>query len=137
MSKMETDHSQHRDMGPKSSKPTTPQLKVSPGKPSKSRNIPMRMGAARVWNKVRPKKGVQGAGISKISKIKNFNKATAVKQPDYSGKTAHLAPKVPNNFATQNGYLPVGKRPKIVRGGSTDIGSGGGAYPAEAHTTYD
>lgn len=134
---MEKDHSQHADMGPKVSKPTTPPIKVSPGKPSKSRNIPTRMGAARVWNRVRPKKGVQGAGIKRESKIKNFAKLTAVKQPDYSGKKAHLAPGVPNDFACNNGYLPAGKKPKITRGGSVDIGSGGGAYPAEAHTSYD
>jgi hypothetical protein len=133
---MEKNHSQHADMGPKTSKPTTPAIKKSPGMPTKSRDVPMRTGAARVWNQVRPKKGAGGAGISKESKIKNFAKLTAVPEIDYSGKTAHLAPGVPDNSATQKGYLPADAKPKIIRGGSTDIGTEG-AYPAEAHTSYD
>ncbi|NVM23084.1 MAG: hypothetical protein HWN68_15035 [Desulfobacterales bacterium] len=132
---MEAEHSQHVDR-PKQTKPTTPAIKKSPGKPSQSRNIPIRMGANRVWNKVRPKKGVAGAGISKQSKIENFAKLTAVPDINYDNKTAHLAPGVPNNSATQKGYLPADAKPKITRGGSTDIGTAN-AYPAEAHTTYD
>lgn len=141
---MEADHSQHTD-SPQKPKPTTPAVKTSAvktsaGKPTQSRTVPIRMGAKRVWNKVRPKEGRAGRGVAKISKLKNFvnDPATTVKQPDYSGKTAHFAPGVPNTAEIRNGYLAPGAKPKKIRGGSTDIGTEG-SYDgaAEAQTAYD
>lgn len=132
---METNHSQHMDMGPKTSKPTTPSVKSSPGKPTQSRNTPMPLGTGKIWNKTRPKKGVQGAGIKAESKIKNFAKLTAVKQPDYSGLKEHFAEGVPNTAEIRNGYTAPRKGSGKIRGGSTDTGSAG-ATPAAAHISY-
>lgn len=101
--------------------PTTPKVKITKTTPTSNDPQPAtRMGATRVWNKVRPKKGVQGAGVKSISKIKNFEKLTKVPDIDYSDKTAHFAPKVPNTAAVRNGYTPPGKGTKHIRGGGTD-----------------
>lgn len=110
---------------------TTAKVKKIAGKPTVSPSPPERKHAERVWNQNRPKKGVAGPGIKSISKIKNFAKLTAVPQPDYSGKSAHLAPGVPNTAAIRKGYTPPGTSSKKIRGGGTDTE---GDTPAQ--TTY-
>jgi len=102
---------------------STVKVKKTAGKPTVKTSdnaMPERKHAERPWNQNRPKKGVAGTGIKSISKIKNFAKLTAAPNPDYSGKTAHLAPGVPNTSAIKKGYTAPGVSSKKIRGGSTD-----------------
>jgi len=107
-------------------------IKKKAGRPTVSPSPPERKHAEKPWNQNRPKKGVQGPGVKSISKIKNFAKLTAAPNPDYSGKTAHFAPGVPNTAAIRKGYTPPGVSSKKIRGGVTDTEG-----DAPAHTTYD
>jgi len=86
---------------------------------------PEPMHARRVWNKVRPHKGV----TSKISKFSDGGEKKYPTKP-------HLAPGVPKNEMTTKGYTSPDAKIGITRGGSGDVGVAG-AYPAEAHTSYD
>jgi hypothetical protein len=88
---------------------------------------PCPLGASRVWNKVRPKEGLDAK-----SRISNFNDGGEKK---YTQKPK-FAPKVPDVPLTRKGYCGPNEKPTIKRGGSGDVGTAD-AYPAEAHTSYD
>ena len=115
-------------------KATSPQVKKTKAKnyvKTSDTTAGERNHAPRVWNKVRPKKGVAGAGIKAVSKIKNFAKLTAAPPINYAPESAHFAPGVPNTAAIRKGYTPPGTTSKKIRGGATDTEG-----DAPAHTTY-
>lgn len=108
------------------SKPTTPPITKSKTAPlPNTMPDPVPLGARRIWNKVRPHKAPE-------STIRTFS--------DGGEKKYNIKPKfakgVPNNEMTRKGYTGPDARPGITRGGSGDVGSAG-AYPAEAHSSYD
>lgn len=107
-------------------KATTPDIQASKTAPlPNTMPDPCPTGARRVWNKSRPKKGIESK-----SRIAKFNDGGETSYP----QRPKLAPGVPRNQATTKGYLPPGAKTGLKRGGSSDLDDG--TYPAGAQTSY-